>query len=303
MKLGKYFLLAAFSATCVALTGCSSPEFEATKAKSTPIVQELHDKFQLAGYKKSEVKGGQWEIDGPSDPNLFFDAVYSGTSSDAKTQCQNGADYARSIIRGKITYFPQSFLSDARAVDACIAEMLSDLVDNGGFGWKGSYNASPISIQLGFADPGETRYKIEVSTNFAGATECVSCESIEPLDANVQAYLDNIQDYRIKHGLRNLTAKDIQKSGAVATTETAIMTPIADSTGNLNLLHIKYLTTANKGALEDQCYSLKPWSKKIWEIDDPGKPRPFMNKQSLSSLQTFGQFVYNSDCRKDNLTN
>lgn len=299
-------LAAAATLTAISLTACAGPAFDATKAKSTPIVQALYDSFDLAGYTKSPIGGGHWGIDSGGDPNMNFTATYTTNKIDAVAQCEAVDAYVRSISSSQ-----GSVIQQKRAIPNCIAELKSYYSSNGGFMWHAKYKGAPVLVQLDKSQYGyegepvteSVKYTITVMTVFtqgtSGLADCPECLMQEPDDRNLVRYLNGLEDYRNAKGFDFFTAKTIADSGVVGKTSTTTMTPVADEQGRFTRLKVEW---AN-GRMNVRCYSLLPWSKKLWGIDDPGAPRPMMTRHTLTDLVSFGQYMYDSDCVVDDVFN
>lgn len=282
----------------LALTGCAGPAFDATKAKSTPIVQQLHDKFSLAGYKTSSLKGGGWSPDGGGNPNRYFVATLTSDKIQATEQCTAVDAYVRKTLTSVREAEP------GQAIPTCIGDLLSDTQANGGFSWLGKFQGSPVSVVLGSDRnglPGEiiaesVHYKVVIGTDFtegvSGADGCPECLQPDPVELLPDKYLDAIQDYRAAHHFDYFTEKSAALSGEFGSKGKISLTPIKNADGQYTKLSVHW----NVDGPLDRCYSLKPWKKQYWGIDDPGKPRPLMWMNKLSELNSFGQFITDSDC-------
>lgn len=298
--------MASAALVAVLLTGCAGPEFQATAAKAQPIAEKLRAAFNLDGYSPGAVDGGYWGPDSGGDPNFGFTAVHKSDKIDAPAQCALVTDYFFSLSSSKPVTNSGQHINRDQATAACIGELLSEYMS--GFTLTGTYEKAPVTIHFS-ADkvglPGETTsepvsYELNIATIFeqgtSGLAGCPECLMVDPIDPGLSKYLNTVQDFRVKKGVELLTPELILESGAVAKTATSTMTPVADSDGKVTRLKVEY---SNQSGLMPQCYSLLPWNKKYWGIDDPGSPRPLMFMASLDNLNSFGQFVSNSDCVND----
>ena len=303
-RLVRFLAISAAAALALGTAGCAGPAFEATKAKSKPIVQKLYDDFKLAGYKKGNIGGGGWSPDGGGDPNFYFEATLTTDRISARAQCEAVSAYVDSISSA-----PLPAVQEKRGVPNCIAELLSAYSTNGGYSWTGTFDKAPLLVMLDktqYGDEGEVTdkpviYKLTVSTNFiegaSGLAGCPECFMQEPEDRNLVRYLNDLQNYRLAQGFDYFTEKTIEAAGVEGKTSTTTMTPVADPAGKLTRLKVEWAS----GRMNVRCYSLMPWSEKVWGMPDPGSPRPMMLRLKLEDLKSFGQYMFDSDCVVDDV--
>lgn len=272
----------------ITLSGCAGPKFTANADRSSEVVQDLKQRFDLAGFAAGQVIEGSYNFETGGNPNAYFRAnVNKGMP--IEDACLAVHSYALRLSKTSLDFFPRTDMKEDHAVVGCIADHLDQYTD--GFRWNGTLETGePFKLIL-YPFDGKT---LEVSTNFqdGGANEQDMGMELMPENPIVTNFIDGLQTYRVKNGINLYTKQSLAAAGLVTESETLRIVPVEDDDNFIR----KFAVIYSDNTLS-RCFSAMPWDKEIWGIPDPGPSYPTYSVGSADKLNNFGSYLVDSDCK------
>lgn len=271
------------------LAGCAGPQFSANADRSSRVVQELKDNFNLADFDPGEIIEGSYNFETGGNPNAYFRAS-AKKGLPIQDACSAAHNYALSLSKSPLEFFPRTDMKQSHAVVGCIADYLDEYSQ--GFRWNGTLETGePFKVIL-YPFDGKT---LEVSTNFqdGGADEQDMGLELMPEDPLVTNFLDGFQSNRVKNGIDLYTKKSLDAVGLKTESENLRIVPIEDNDKFIR----KFAVIYSDDFTLSRCFSALPWNEEIWRISDPGPSYPTYSVSSADKLNNFGSYLIDSDCK------